>query len=159
MGTRADFYIAHEDELEWLGSIAWDGDEIENVSQAESEADYRIKLAAFFASRDDATLPVSGWPWPWNDSRLTDCAYVYVDGIGVVQRRGDEYNCDADDDGKCRAYASKRLMDNPPADWLFDDYWGFEQLATVDCVYRYPNMKERANVAFDGRSGMIVISA
>ena len=37
-------------------------------------------MSKFFDERDDATLPVNGWPWPWNDSHLTDYSYSFFEG-------------------------------------------------------------------------------
>lgn len=159
MGTRADFYVAKPDGLEWLGSIAWDGYEIDHVSLAPTEDQFRQSVAEFFAGRNDVTLPERGWPWPWNDSRLTDYAYVFVDGTGVVYRAGDKYHQEFPDDGSCRAYVSKRLIDNPPKDWVFDDYWGYEKLATVETRYIYPDMTAHQRVRMDAGSGLIVVTA
>lgn len=156
MGTRADFYVSKPEGLEWLGSIAWDGYDIGLVAQAETESQFRKSVSDLFAPRDDVTLPERGWPWPWNDSRLTDCAYVFVDGIGVVTRHGDSYSDSSPDDGKCRCYLSKRLLDDPPADWVFDEEYGYEKQATVDCFYTYPNMADRKNVRLDAGSGLII---
>jgi nuclear transport factor 2 (NTF2) superfamily protein len=157
MGTRADFYVARPEGLEWLGSIAWDGQEIDHVSLASTEEGFRQSVAEFFAGRDDVTLPSRGWPWPWDDSRLTDYAYVFVEGVGVVYRAGDRYERGGLDDGKCRRYVSKSLEDNPPKDWVFDEEYGYEKLAAVDVTYVYPNMKERQNVRLDEGSGIIVV--
>lgn len=80
MGTRADFYAGKGKDAEWLGSIAWDGDEIAgDIRAAKTEKNYRKAVESFLASRDDATLPAQGWPWPWNDSG-TDCSYWFFDG-------------------------------------------------------------------------------
>src|SRR5258708_6288653 len=86
MGTRADFYVGRGPEAEWLGSIAWDGNPGSigsdgSIVLAATEADYRRQGAAFPASRDDATLPEQGWPWPWDDSRTTDYAYAFDGGM------------------------------------------------------------------------------
>jgi hypothetical protein len=63
MGTRAYFYVGRGKQAEWIGSIAWDGDEIPDaVAKAKTEKTYRKRVAEFFADRDDATLPESGWP-------------------------------------------------------------------------------------------------
>jgi len=82
MGTRADFYVG----TEWIGSIAYDGGEIQGdpITQAKTADEFRAKVAEEFASRDDATLPAQGWPWPWKDSRTTDYAYVFKDGVVLV---------------------------------------------------------------------------
>lgn len=65
MGTRADFYVGRGETAEWIGSISWDG--------------YRTAVAAFLAERDDATLPIELWPWPWENSQTTDYAYAWDD--------------------------------------------------------------------------------
>src|SRR5258708_6284064 len=81
MGTRADFYAGKGKSAEWLGSIAWDGQEIAGyIRAAKTEKNYRKAVEVFLASRDDATLPAQGWPWPWNDSGTTDCSYWFFDG-------------------------------------------------------------------------------
>ena len=83
MGTRADFYVGRGEQAEWLGSIGWDGYPSgipDTVLNAHHEAAYRAAVAAFFATRDDVTLPEQGWPWPWNDSRITDYAYAFDEG-------------------------------------------------------------------------------
>lgn len=78
MGTRADFYAGKGKDAEWLGSIARDGDEIAgDIRAAETEKNYRKAVEVFLASRDDATLPAQGWPWPWNDSATTDRSYYW----------------------------------------------------------------------------------
>jgi hypothetical protein len=83
MGTRADFYVGRGRDAEWLGSIAWDGypDAMTgNLLQATTPGMFRTEVAAFLAERDDATTPEMGWPWPWEDSNLTDYAYAFDDG-------------------------------------------------------------------------------
>jgi hypothetical protein len=159
MGTRADFYVEKHEGLEWLGSIAWDGHEIDHIPLAATEAQFRQHVEEFFAGRDDVTRPERGWPWPWNDSRLTDYAYVFVDGVGVVYRWGDRYDKDMPDDGAAEFYVSRRLEDDPPADWEFDEEFGYMKLAAVDVRYLYPNMRQRQNVRMDGGSGLITVSA
>lgn len=83
MGTRADFYIGRGEQAEWLGSIAWDGypsgipNDVLGAADAEG---YRNLVMDFLRHRDDATLPEMGWPWPWNDSNITDYSYAFDDG-------------------------------------------------------------------------------
>jgi hypothetical protein len=63
MGTRADFYVGRGADMEWLGSIAWDGYPPGirgGVLAATSEADFRALLSAFLAPREDVTLPNDG---------------------------------------------------------------------------------------------------
>src|SRR5580704_13789878 len=93
MGTRADFYIGKNKSAEWLGSIAWDGYEIsEEIEAAKTEQEYRTAVSKFLASRDDGTLPDQGWPWPWNDSSITDCSYWFFDGkVWEAAGRPDRY--------------------------------------------------------------------
>lgn len=85
MGTRADFYIGTGLEAEWLGSVAWDGDEwLENetvaLRQAKTEMEFREEVKQILISREDATRPEMGWPWPWTTSETTDCVYWWDDG-------------------------------------------------------------------------------
>jgi hypothetical protein len=84
MGTRADFYVGRGENAEWIGSITWDGypDGIDgNVFVSDSEESYRMAVSAFFANRDDVTSPNESWPWPWENSQLTDYAYAYDDEV------------------------------------------------------------------------------
>lgn len=80
MGTRADFYVGIGDEAEWLGSIGWDGYPSgipEIVFDVSCEEEWRNNVLKFLKTRDDATFPKDGWPWPWEDSSLTDFAYTF----------------------------------------------------------------------------------
>lgn len=84
MGTRADFYIGVGPKAEWLGSVAWDGDEWhENkdstIAQAITETEFRTAVESLH-DRDDFTKPEQGWPWPWEDSNTTDYAYCFNEG-------------------------------------------------------------------------------
>jgi hypothetical protein len=80
MGTRADFYVKKEKQLEWIASIAWDGypNGIDKpVLKSKTEKTFRSNLQRFLNKRTDVTYPKDGWPWPWNDSRITDYAYIF----------------------------------------------------------------------------------
>lgn len=83
MGTRADFYMGKGKDAEWIGSIAWDGyrdgipDEILN---AKTTDEFRSLVSVFLQGREDASFPKDGWPWPWDDSQVTDCSYWFFDG-------------------------------------------------------------------------------
>lgn len=134
MGTRADFYVGRGEEAEWLGSIAWDGNPngIEgNVLKAQAEEIYREAVSTFLGSRDDATLPEHGWPWPWDDSNTTDYAYaldhgtVYASSFGYPWFVATEQEPDMEESAKGQTF---------------------------------PNMKERKNVTFGSRSGIMVIN-
>jgi len=81
MGTRADFYIGEGENAAWIGSIAYDGypSGIDNdIFIAETETQYVDAVKTFFKDREDATNPVQGWPWPWEDSSQTDYAYAFL---------------------------------------------------------------------------------
>jgi hypothetical protein len=81
MGTRADYYVGKGKSAEWIGSIAWDGHEVEaSIKRSKSEKSYRKAVADFLATRNDATLPKDGWPWPWDDSGTSDCAFTFAGG-------------------------------------------------------------------------------
>lgn len=128
MGTRADFYIGTGKDAEWLGSIAFDGYRINEMTreQAEknvdcmlcwhiknalTEAGFRASVSGLLRENDDATKPEQGWPWPWDDSNTTDYAYAFVDGA-------------------CKTFTEA-------AEW--------------------PDMSARKNVTFGPRSGVILI--
>src|SRR3990172_3601115 len=86
MGTRADFYIGRGEKAEWLGSIAWDGyrDGLpDEMFESKTETEWRERVVKFITSRKDGTLPARGWPWPWEDSNTTDCAYSFHEGNAI----------------------------------------------------------------------------
>lgn len=88
MGARADFYARNGEAIEWLGSVAWDGylwaeQEDSAIREASTSDEFRCAVAAELAGRDDATLPIEGWPWPWDDSRTTDYAYLFDGDKGL----------------------------------------------------------------------------
>lgn len=87
MGTRADFYVGRGPDMRWLGSVAYDGhhDNFTFLLAATKVRRNRAKkfrqiVNKMLRSRDDATFPKDGWPWPWEDSCLTDVAYAYDNG-------------------------------------------------------------------------------
>lgn len=142
MGTRADFYIGVGKEAEWLGSIAWDGNpesvapglHLDVVPDIASDADWRETVAAFLASRDDATLPDRGWPWPWDDSGTTDYTYTWTpDSPVLVSNYGSPY-----------LPLKAALADD-------DNEWpgGPDE--------EFPDMSSRKNVRLDEGSGLIFI--
>lgn len=136
MGTRADFYVGRGESAEWLGSIAWDGYPggiPAAIRAAIREHVYREHVAEFLAERDDATLPEHGWPWPWDDSHLTDCVYAFDEGRVWSEFRGrwipaDEPEPEEEDEPDVR-----------PSGIVF------------------PNMANRKRVTLGRRSGLIVI--
>lgn len=151
MGTRADFYIRkREDEktiMEYLGSVAFDGYPEGFSNQAgitaltsHNEAEFKAAVLEILNSRDDASLPEKhGWPWPWNDSLLTDFAYVFDGG---------------DVHGFCfgRPFdLQKRLSDG-------DSDNDLEEEETDKIGGYFPDMAGIKNVDYERRSGLIVIS-
>lgn len=133
MGTRADFYVGRGDQAEWLGSIGWDGypDGIESaILEAKSEDGFRGSVAVFMESREDATLPSYGWPWPWNDSRTTDYAYAFDDGQTWVACFG--------------------------AGWYAPDDWSDERADMPK--QEFPDMSALKNISLGRRSGLITIT-
>jgi hypothetical protein len=139
MGTRADFYVGRGNKAEWIGSIAWDGypsgittrDDKPIILKAETEKQFREEVSAFFAEREDVSLPQDGWPWPWNDSCTSDYAYAF-DG-------GKVYACPF---GHGWFVASRKQPE--------DD-------AKLKGPVEFPDMKDRQKVIFGKRSGVIIV--
>lgn len=91
MGTRADFYIrAKNNKLTWLGSCTHDGYDVATLETcapakrlAESKTVYSFKRNlsdyASYKIREGGEWiwADEGWPWPWDDSNLTDYSYIY----------------------------------------------------------------------------------
>lgn len=135
MGTRADFYIKEDKEWEWLGSVGWDGyewHEDKNNPLILSKTKELFKNAVKFIElhRDDFTLPEQGWPWPWNDSTLTDYSYVF-------------------ENGKVDVYIFGELVIG------YDDE--LEEDITTETKSEFPDMSEIQNVTLGKRSGVIII--
>lgn len=133
MGTRADFYVGRGKESEWVGSIAWDGywDGIDkSILMAKTKRQFLKALEKFFSTRTDITLPAQGWPWPWDTSDITDCSYAF-------------------DKGKVWQESQKH--------WVTARREPSEKVPRGSILCEWPNMKERKNVTFGPRSGLIVI--
>ncbi len=141
MGTRADFYAGKGKDAEWLGSIARDGDEIPgDIRAAETEKNYRKAVEVFLASRDDATLPAQGWPWPWKDSATTDRSYWAFDG-----------QC-----WEAIGYPHKSYV---PATKMPEDEAEQEAFIAEHERVEFPDMSALKNVTFGARSGMHIFTA
>jgi hypothetical protein len=142
MGTRADFYIMRNNTLEWLGSMARDGNDIGEVGNQTTEANYISHLTALLNGRDDVFR--DAFPWAWRDSRLTDYAYVFIEGTGVVFRVGDNYPLDYQpDDGIAGYYISKSRFDERAADFVGvdnDDPERCRDAEIPNLTYHYPDM-------------------
>lgn len=94
MGTRADFYVGTGATAEWLGSIRLDGyewadDHNCSIVKAKTADEFRAAVAAILASRRDAILPAHGWPWPWDDSGVSDYTYYFSGGRTLWDKRYD----------------------------------------------------------------------
>jgi len=103
----------------------------ETIFAAATEQEYRKAVAAFFADRDDATKPERGWPWPWDDSQLTDFSYAFDVGQVWIS---------------CFGHAWQ--------DWKIKDD---EETQDDGPKVPFPDMKARKNVAFDRRSGAMFL--
>ena len=93
MPTRADFYVGQGPTAEWIGSIAYDGvpeSLPRSIIEATMEHAYRWHVEQELLSRDDATLPKDGWPWPWDNSAITDFCYAFIDDRVAVFGPGDK---------------------------------------------------------------------
>lgn len=104
MGTRADFYVGTGKDAEWIGSVAYDGyqwgeriekDDHNDITAAKTEQAFREAVKSELNQRHDSTHPENGWPWPWENSMTTDCAYCFdSDGIKAF-RWGKPWDSDA----------------------------------------------------------------
>lgn len=147
MGTRADFYIGDGPDAEWLGSIAWDGDEIPHTIAAATDAESFRAGVAELASRDDWTPAEAGWPWPWDDSGTTDYAYALIDGTVFWSRFGRPWHpAAAPEDENCAFSARCPACDEEKA------------CRASGSAPNFPDMRSRKNVVWAGpRSGLLVI--
>lgn len=152
MGTRADFYVGRGPKAQWLGSIAWDGYDISGfkIEEARTEKTFRKRVAAFLASRNDATLPEHGWPWPWEDSTLTDEVWAFDqkrlwNAKGYPTPRWYKVNAKGD------VERFKGNEDEQPE--LFAKWESKHEVAI------FPDMKDRQQVTMGKRSGLIVVNA
>jgi hypothetical protein len=146
MGTRADFYIGIDKDAEWLGSIAFDGGEvIDDIKKGFEpdildEEEWRQAIKAFLDTRDDATYPEMGWPWPWDNSSITDVAYGWHDDAiymswGETWLKYEEYikKIQTAEHEEVEEYEKSGI----PTDW--------------------PDMSSRKNVRWDKGSGLIIL--
>jgi len=134
MGTRADFYVGIGNDMQWMGSVGWDGypEGIElAVLEAKDRQSYQKAVDDMLCARDDATHTEDGWPWPWENSRGTDYTYAF-DGERVL----------------CSRFGSP---------WQVATEWkGIEGCESYDRV-EFPDMTSVQRVAFGKRSGLIVV--
>ena len=137
MGTRADFYVGREKDAEWLGSIAWDGypqglERHPFLLTATTEAIFRQAVSIALDTRNDATKPEHGGPWPWKDSNTTDYAYAFDDGHVW---------------GSC---FGRPWFDASEPEPESDDYEGI--------MPDFPDMTDKKSVTYGQLSGLIVVT-
>jgi hypothetical protein len=146
MGTRADFYVGRGEQAEWLGSIAWDGypdgqpgnPKYGPVIAAASEPEFRERVANLLAAKDDGTTPDKGWPWPWENSRLTDWSYAFDAGQVWASKFGGPWHVPGEQPPEKEDSEYEADPCNDPARVTF------------------PDMTSRKNVTLGKRSGVIV---
>lgn len=164
MGTRADFYVSRGEDAEWLGSIAWDGypsgvftDKIGDdgclPKVVVDEAHWRSEVEAWLKQRNDATFPEQGWPWPWDDSNTTDYAYTYDEGLVLGSCFGHQWFgvLEGEPDEEAEEEDEKYQTDG------HFDYKKWEEAHPK--MAAFPNMKERKNVTYGSRSGIMVVGS
>lgn len=151
MGTRADFYLKKQDELTWLGSIAWDGYEIGKVAKSKTEQQFIDNLNEFLAERRDATIPSQGWPWPWDNSKLTDECWLFNCDDNSMYRAF-EYEGDYKDN--TTPYLFLKGVKQPKFDEEKQDFIKPKKYLSVIM----PDMAAIKNVNMGSRSGLLVIS-
>lgn len=152
MGTRADFYVGRGLDAEWIGSIAWDGYDISGfkIEQSKTAKTFRKRVAAFLASRNDATLPEQGWPWPWDDSGTTDEVWAFDNGVlwnaqGYPEPRW--YKVDSEGDTE----QFKGDEDDQPEK--------FKRWEEKHDIAIFPSMADKKKVTMGQRSGLMVINS
>ena len=87
MGTRADFYIGIR-EPRWIGSLQFDGFpwsiackiliQVNETMYEETVIEYLKLKRGIIPSDGDA------WPWPWEDSQMSDYSYFFSKAYGKV---------------------------------------------------------------------------
>lgn len=157
MGTRADFYMGFGKTAEWLGSYGYDGygpsnahfdkllgKQVDDKEQlplvnAKTEAEWRAAVATVTKIKPDA-----GWPWPWDDGRLTDYSYFWTPEEGMIC-----YNFGN------REYltAEGKVESKEPTEADYDsNVYG----AGKEDIFR--NMKDVQNVDLGPNSGILILS-
>ena len=147
MGTRCDFYVQIKPGKmrikDWRGSLGWDGypgglihEQVGNPGffGVTRTSDFLAAIKGVFAKRDDFTHPDMGYPWPWNDSWMTDFAYVFNE----PEHRVDVY------------FFGKLL---PPEHWYDEPHFNPE----TEKVAIFPDMTSKQNVTLGPRSGLTVV--
>jgi hypothetical protein len=140
-------------EPEWLGSIAWDGHPgsvfceegtsvTRTLARAQNADEWKHEVLAYLSTREDATLPEMGWPWPWENSQTTDYAYAF-----------DEHKIWVAEFGRGWVELATCLR----ARLVSDDDEEAEPLFGGPKNVLFPDMSNRSKVTFGKRSGVIVM--
>jgi hypothetical protein len=87
----ADFYTYDVERkngsLVWLGSVKRYGSPFllsaEVLIQNNTEC-FEIELDEFLSFHPFGVKPQDGWPWDWNDSRMTDYNYIYAPHLNKI---------------------------------------------------------------------------
>jgi hypothetical protein len=145
VGTRCDFYVGRGPDAEWLGSLGMDGypsglvadPAMGPVLAAATEAEYRARVARVLAAVSHATTPDLGWPWPWENSRLTDFAYAFDAGAVHVSNFGRPWHRPGEE--------------SPPLPAGDDN----KDPCTDERRVAFPDMTARRNVTLGPRSGLL----
>lgn len=145
MGTRADFYVGLAPQQgDYLGSIAFDGGEIDECAISRTEEEWRAAVRRFIAARSHGSFPErDGWPWPWNTSATSDCAYTFADGRVFAAIHSPEIWVPLDD-----LVAANNSDDQDAA---YD--------ALTGPLARFPDMSSVKRVTLGDRSGLIVMGS
>ncbi len=158
MGTRADFYVKKlkSEVPEWKGSIAWDGCTIDEVENAKTTSEFNELLTEFLSKRTDATIPEKHrWPWLWNNSKLTDEIWVFIEekenGEGRMWRAYDQIGEYEDVTTPIRlAPTNEQIHYNGDED---------SSIYVKESVELFlPDMSDKKNVTTDNKSSLIIIS-
>jgi len=87
MGTRADFYVGIRKPI-WIGSLYKDGFPWNIPSEIflQTNATMYEEEVVDFLTLNDGIIRSNGdtWPWPWEDSQLTDYSYLFSNQSGIV---------------------------------------------------------------------------
>lgn len=96
MGTKADFFAGVGPGAEWLGSTSHDGHPDRcgaGPLAATTEAEFRAAVEDVLRdchgdNRGTRIRPSEGWPWSWDDHRVTEYAYAWDPARGAVASGG-----------------------------------------------------------------------
>jgi hypothetical protein len=76
MGSRADFYIDNGGDMTWLGSMFKDGHPWNIPIVLLAQVNPTMFTEQLYEYFDTVEHVDHKWPWPWEDSRMTDYSYI-----------------------------------------------------------------------------------